>query len=165
MSKTLTGTYEDWDYEIQVELVEDSFPKVTGFNLVPSSDSTTGNFLTARLLRGFPLASIVRSGLISDSTEVHGLLQLLVDLTGGRGKDSKLLIAALAYTVAIKRGSRKPTSDTAHLLGLTVSAVQTRLQRARDRGLLHEANQPGLCGGVITDKGMSEIELLVGGEV
>jgi len=164
MSKTLTGTYQDWDYEIQIESVEDSFPRVIGLNLAPSTDSNADSVLTVRLFRGFPLASIVRSGLASDSTEVHGLLKLLLDLTGGRGKDSKPLIAALAYTVAIKRGSRKPTSDTAHLLGLTVGAVQARLQRARDRGLLHEANQPGFCGGIITDKGMSEIKLLVGGQ-
>jgi len=163
MSKTLTGTYEDWDYEIQIETVGNSFPRVIGLSLVPSTDSNADNFLTARFFRGFPLASIVRSRLASNSTEVHSLLKLLLDLTGGRGKDSKLLIAALAYTVAIQRGSRKPTSDTAHLLGLSVTAVQTRLQRARDRGLLHEANQPGFCGGIITDKGMSEIELLVGG--
>jgi hypothetical protein len=163
MSETLTGTYEDWDYEIQIEAVDDSFPRVIGLSLVPSTESNADNFLTARFFRGFPLASIVRSRLASNSTEVHSLLKLLLDLTGGRGKDSKLLIAALAYTVAIQRGSRKPTSDTAHLLGLTVGAVHARLQRARDRGLLHEANQPGLCGGIITDKGMSEIQLLVGG--
>ncbi len=179
---TLSGTWQEWDYRIYLHGDSRSGPKVVGLVLLPSDslefdpegpfyesidpeelDSFDQN-LTARALRKFPLTEIVRAGLASESGDADQWLQSVLELTRDlevAPKNLAPLVTAVAYANALERGSRKPTADVAQALLLSVSAVQTRLQRARDLGILEPADRPGLTGGRLTPEGERQTKALL----
>lgn len=179
---TLSGTWQEWDYRIYLHGDSRSGPKVVGLVLLPSDslefdpegpfyesidpeelDSFDQN-LTARAMRMFPLAEIVRTGLVSESGDADQWLEALIELTRDlkvSPKNLTLIITAVAYTNALERGSRKPTADVAQALLLNTGAVQARLQRARDLGILGPADRPGLTGGRLTEEGERQTQALI----
>jgi hypothetical protein len=179
-SLTLSGVWLGWDYKIGLvgsnevgrrvvgleltKATEEQFRDDLG-NLLDSRDSEAVDLhLTSRAFRSFPLGEIIREGLAIQQGRDSLLFEQLERLTkslGGLPNNGRILLAATTYSSAIEKGSRKPTSETAQLLGLSTSAVHARLQRARDRGFLGEADLPGLPGGSLTAKGREAVEVLI----
>jgi hypothetical protein len=61
------------------------------------------------------------------------------------------LSAALVYATAIAEGSARPNQRVAADLGITVSAAQTLVHRARRAGLLTSVDTRGRTGGELTE--------------
>ena len=165
MSKMLLGTHDDWIYKIQLDTDRDSIVKVVELVLIPSDNVQPDDSLTARYLRNFPLTRIVEQGFKPEPNDIDELFTALVELKDQNkflGKHYNVLVTSLAYTIAVQRGSYKPSQDTSKLLSLSVGAVQARLQRARDLGFMPVAPRRGVRGGVITEEGKLNAEILVG---
>ena len=179
-SLTLSGVWQGWDYKIGLVGSNEVGRRVVGLeltkaageqfrddvgDLLDSRDSEAVDLhLTSRAFRSFPLGEIIREGLAIQQGKDSLLFEQLERLTkslGGLPNNGRILLAATAYSSAIEKGSRKPTSETAKLLGLSTSAVHARLQRARDRGFLGEADLPGLPSGSLTAKGREAVEVLI----
>jgi hypothetical protein len=177
---TLSGVWQGWEYQIRLVGSNEVGRRVVGLeltkaageqfrdnlgNLLDSRDSEAVDLhLTTRAFRSFPLGEIIRDGLAIQQGKDSLLFEQLERLTktlGGLPNNGRILLAATTYSSAIEKGSRKPTSETAKLLGLSTSAVHARLQRARDRGFLGEADLPGLPGGSLTAKGREAVEVLI----
>ena len=131
-SLTLSGVWQGWDYKIGLVGSNEVGRRVVGLeltkaageqfrddvgDLLDSRDSEAVDLhLTSRAFRSFPLGEIIREGLAIQQGKDSLLFEQLERLTkslGGLPNNGRILLAATAYSSAIEKGSRKPTSETA----------------------------------------------------